>query len=221
MNASKRTRYAFVLVMIFPRSELRSITQIQLEIPDEYFKVVEEFARQQGMNPGAVLNSAIKSYAEWFIPAKSFDPVSAPKKMIGALFEMVSKESIDKLSEQWAIESRHIVLLSGTTFSTETAIDFTYKVSRYFMGADAKLIRSKEKSDVISFIIRHDGAEKFSYFCAQCFDRFYNFFSLKKVSINHDSSCVYVEVDLREDEMEAMKRYIDSIKNETQAASRE
>jgi hypothetical protein len=140
--------------------------------------------------------------------------------MMAALFEMISKENIDKLSEQWAVESRNIVLLSGTSFSTQTAMDFTYKVSRYFMGADAKLIRSEEKEDVISFIIRHDGGEKFSYFCARCFDRFYNFFSLRKVLINHDASCVYIEVDLREDEMEAMKRYLESIKKEFEYAKR-
>jgi hypothetical protein len=86
------------------------------------------------------------------------------------------------------------------------------------MGSDAKLIKSKERDDMISFIIRHDGGEKFSYFRARCFDRFFNFFSLRKVLINHDTSCVYIEVDLREDEMEAMKRYIDSIKNDVQHA---
>jgi hypothetical protein len=113
-------------------------------------------------------------------------------------FELINKDNIDKLAEQWAVESRNIVLLSGSAFSTETAIDFTYKVSRYFMGADARLI--KEKEDIVSFIIRHDGGEKFSYFCARCFDRFYNFFKLRKTLINHDASCVYIEVDLREDE---------------------
>jgi len=89
--------------------------------------------------------------------------------MIGALFELVSRENIDRLSEQWAVESRNIVLLSGAPFSIETAIDFTYRVSKYLIGADAKLIRSKERDDVISFIIRHDGGEKYSYFCARCF----------------------------------------------------
>jgi hypothetical protein len=41
---------------------------------------------------------------------------------------MISKESIDKLAEQWATESKNIVLLSGSDFSVETAIAFTYKV---------------------------------------------------------------------------------------------
>jgi hypothetical protein len=51
-------------------------------------------------------------------------------------------------------------------FSVETAIPFTYKVLRYFIGADAKLIKRKEKQDDegISFIIRHDGGDKFSTF---------------------------------------------------------
>jgi hypothetical protein len=42
---------------------------------------------------------------------------------------MIPKESIDKTAEQGAIESRNIVFLSGSNFSVETAIAFTYRVS--------------------------------------------------------------------------------------------
>lgn len=88
---------------------------------------------------------------------------------------MSPKEKIEALSIKWATESRNIVLLSGTRFSVETAVAFTYKVSKHFIGADAKLIRGDD-DDIISFIIRHDNREKFSYFCARCFYHFYNFF---------------------------------------------
>ncbi|AFU59634.1 hypothetical protein Ngar_c27130 [Candidatus Nitrososphaera gargensis Ga9.2] len=47
---------------------------------------------------------------------KSFKPVAVLKKMLGVLFELVSKENIDRLTEQWAAESRNIVLLSGSSF---------------------------------------------------------------------------------------------------------
>lgn len=67
----------------------------------------------------------------------SFDPVTVPKKMLGSFFEMIPKERIDMLDAQWAIESRNIVFLSGSEFSIENAIGFTYKVSKYFMEADA------------------------------------------------------------------------------------
>jgi hypothetical protein len=40
-----------------------------------------------------------ESYAEWYIPVKSFDTVTVPKKMLDSLFEMISKESIDKLAD--------------------------------------------------------------------------------------------------------------------------
>jgi hypothetical protein len=167
------------------------------------------------MNPAALLSSVAESYAEWYIPVKSFDPVTIPKKMLGSLFEMIPKESIDKLAEQWSIESRNIVLLSGSEFSVETAIAFTYKVSKYFMGADAKLIKPKGKEDkTILFIIRHDGGDKFSYFCARCFYHFFNSFPLKHVIVNHDASSVYIEVDLVEDEVESMKRYLESIQDD-------
>lgn len=151
------------------------------------------------MNPAALLSSIVQSYAEWYIPVKSFDSVTVPKKMLGSIFEIISKESIDKLAEQWATESKNIVLLSGSDFSVETAIAFTYKVSKYFMGADAKLIKRKEKQEednAISFIIRHDGGNKFSYFCARCFYYFFNSFPLKHVNVDHDASSVYIEINL-------------------------
>jgi hypothetical protein len=107
------------------------------------------------------------------------------------------------------------VFLSGSDFSVETAIAFTYKVSKYFMGADAKLIKRKEKEDnAISFIIRHDGGDKFSYFCARCFYHFFNTFPLKHVLVDYDQSSVYIDVDLVEDEVESMKRYLESIEDD-------
>lgn len=128
---------------------------------------------------------------------------------------MIPKESIDKTAEQGAIESRNIVFLSGSNFSVETAIAFTYRVSKYFMGADAKLIKHNDKEDnTISFIIRHDGGDKFSYFCARCFYYFFNFFPLKQAIINHNPSSVYIDADLVEDEVESMKRYLESIQDD-------
>jgi hypothetical protein len=189
---------------------------LPVEVSDEALQVIQEFASRQGMNPAALLSSIAQSYAEWYIPVKSFDPITVPKKMLSSLFEMIPKESIDKITEQWAIESRNIVLLSGSDFSIETAIAFTYKVSKYFMGADAKLIkRNKDKEDsTISFIVRHDGGDRFSYFCARCFYHFFNFFPLKHVIVNHDPSSVYIEVDVIEDEVESMKRYLESIQDD-------
>jgi hypothetical protein len=174
---------------------------VPVEVSDEALQVIQEFASRQGMNPAALLSSIAQAYAEWYIPTKSFDPITVPKKMLGSLFEMISKESIDKLAEQWATEARNIVLLSGSDFSVETAIAFTYKVSKYFVGADAKLIKRKDKEDdkTILFIIRHDAGDKFSYFCARCFYHFFNSFPLKHVIVDHDTSSVYIEVDLVED----------------------
>jgi hypothetical protein len=135
--------------------------------------------------------------------------------MLVSLFEIISKENIDKLAEQWATESKNIVLLSGSDFSVETAMGFTYKVSKYFMGADAKLFKRKDKEDnTISFIIRHDGGDKFSYFCACCFYYFFNSFPLKHVNVDHDASSVYIEINLVQDEVQSMKRYLESIQDD-------
>jgi hypothetical protein len=188
---------------------------LPVEVSDEALQVIQEFASRQGMNPAALLSSVAESYAEWYIPVKSFDPITVPKKMLVSLFEIISKENIDKLAEQWATESKNIVLLSGSDFSVETAMGFTYKVSKYFMGADAKLFKRKDKEDnTISFIIRHDGGDKFSYFCACCFYYFFNSFPLKHVNVDHDASSVYIEINLVQDEVQSMKRYLESIQDD-------
>jgi hypothetical protein len=198
---------------------LRETTTVPVEVNDEKLKIIQEHAERQGMSVDALLASIVHSYAEWWIPVKSFEPITVPKKMIGALFEMVSRENIDQLTEQWAVEARNIVLLSGSSFSIETAIDFTYKISKYFMGADAKLVKKKpndreSNNNIISFIIRHDGGEKFSYFCTRCFYYFYSFFPLKHVIVRHDASSVYIDLDLVEDEIETMKHYLELIEGE-------
>ena len=37
---------------------------------------------------------------------------------------------------------------------------------------------------------------------------------LKRVIVNSDASSMYIEVDLVEDEVEAMKRYLESVEND-------
>jgi predicted DNA binding CopG/RHH family protein len=53
---------------------------ITLCIPERTFKVIQDFAANQSLNVNAYLNSVIDSYVEWFIPVKSFEPVTIPKK---------------------------------------------------------------------------------------------------------------------------------------------
>jgi hypothetical protein len=71
---------------------------LPVEVSDEAFQVIQEFASRQGMNPSALLSSVAESYAEWYIPVKSFDPITVPKKMLVSLFEIISKENIEKLA---------------------------------------------------------------------------------------------------------------------------
>jgi len=135
--------------------------------------------------------------------------------MLGSIFEMIPKESIDKLAEQWATESRNIVLLSGSNFSVETAIAFTYKVSKYFMGADAKLISARRKK-IKQFHLSSGmtvGINSLTLVHA-VFTIFFNSFALKHVVVDHDQSSVHIEIDLVEDEVESMKRYLESIQED-------
>jgi hypothetical protein len=73
---------------------------LPVEVSDEALQVIQEFASRQGTKAAALLSSVAESYAEWYIPVKSFEPVTVPKKMLGSLFDMIPKESIDKLAQQ-------------------------------------------------------------------------------------------------------------------------
>jgi hypothetical protein len=193
---------------------------VQVDIPDDVHKVIEMFAKRQGISLPAYLSSVIQTQAEWHIPVQSFEPLTVPKKMLAILFSMLNKQEIDKRTDQSATESRNIVLLSGSPFTIENAIGFCYKISKYFMGADAKLVQSQEK-DVVSIIIRHDGRQNFSYFCAQCFVRLFNIFELKAVAVTHDFSTAFVKINIAEDETEAMKRYIEQAMEELDRTKRD
>jgi hypothetical protein len=68
--------------------------KLPVEVSDEALQVIQEFASRQGTNPSGFLSSVAKSYAEWYIPVKSYDAVTVPKKMLGTLFEMVPKKAL-------------------------------------------------------------------------------------------------------------------------------
>lgn len=84
-----------------------------IAVTEETLQIVHGYASREGISSAALLSAVAQSHAEWYIPVKSFDPVSVPKKMLSSLFETIPNGSIDKLAEQWVIESKNIVLLSG------------------------------------------------------------------------------------------------------------
>jgi hypothetical protein len=54
---------------------------VPVEVSDEALQVIQEFASRQGINTSLLLTSDAQSYAERYIPAMSFEPVTVPKKM--------------------------------------------------------------------------------------------------------------------------------------------
>lgn len=71
---------------------------------------------------------------------------------------MIPKESIDKTAEQGEIESRNIVFLSGSNFSVETAIAFTYRVSN-ISGEQTLNSSSTTTKKIIQFHLSLDMTE--------------------------------------------------------------
>jgi hypothetical protein len=110
--------------------------------------------------------------------------------MLAALFGMVSKDSLDVLAKKWAAEARNIILLSGQEPGVESALDFVRKVSKYFMGTDAR-ITSTDRA--VSIAIRHDGGENFSYFTGQSFAYLFETIEIR-ASVDHDDTTVFIKM---------------------------
>jgi hypothetical protein len=48
---------------------------IPIAVTEEALQIIHEYASREGMSSAALLSSVAQSYAEWYIPVKSFDPV--------------------------------------------------------------------------------------------------------------------------------------------------
>jgi hypothetical protein len=124
--------------------------------------------------------------------------------MISAIFASTNRIKLDELSDLWATEAKNIVLLSGADLTVESAVSFSCKIAKYFMGADTKVIKS-EDGNAISLVVRHDGGDNFSFFCSRCFERFFKlFFHLKKVSVDYDTTTIFIKIDITHEDVAAM-----------------
>ncbi|MGI0038195.1 MAG: hypothetical protein ACREAO_00120 [Nitrososphaera sp.] len=188
---------------------------VNLAVNKETLKVIQDFAASQGLDARAYINSILESYVEWYIPAHSFAPVAVPKKMLSALFGMAGHQQLDVLTRQWATESKNIILLSGMDFNLETAVAFARIVAKYFVGGDARMVGSPENT--ISMVVRHDGGEHFSFFCARCYEHFFNLLTLKRVTVDHDPSTIFIKLEVATSEVDGMKHYLDEVLKEVKS----
>jgi hypothetical protein len=53
---------------------------VPVKVSEEALQVIQEFDSRQGMSTSTLLSSIAQSYAEWYIPAMSFEPCTVPKK---------------------------------------------------------------------------------------------------------------------------------------------
>lgn len=164
---------------------------VTLRVNDMSFSIIRDYAANRGLSVNAYLNSVIDSQAEWFIPTSSYAAVTVPKAMLAILFNLIDRQNLDMLATKWAAEARNIIMLSGQEPSIESALDFVRKVSKYFMGTDAR-INSTDKA--VSIAIRHDGGANFSYFTAQSFVYLFQKIEIR-ASVDHDDTTVFIRME--------------------------
>jgi hypothetical protein len=164
---------------------------VTLRVNDASFNVIRDYASNHGLSVNAYLNSVIDSQAEWFIPTSSYAAVTVPKTMVSALFSMINKEALDMLAKKWAAEARNIILLSGQELEVESALDFVRKVSKYFMGTDARITFTDR---AVSIAIRHDGGENFSHFTGQSFVYLFQAIEIR-AAVDHDDTTVFIKIE--------------------------
>jgi len=163
---------------------------VTLRVNDRSFDVIRDHAANHGLSVNAFLNSVIDSQAEWFIPTSSYAAVTVPKTMLAALFSLVDKQPLDLLAKKWAAEARNIILLSGQELNIESALDFTRKVSKYFMGTDARITFT---DNAVSIAMRHDGGDNFSYFTDRSFAYLFETMEIR-TAVDHDDTTVFIKI---------------------------
>ncbi|MDF0681536.1 MAG: hypothetical protein P0116_11295 [Candidatus Nitrosocosmicus sp.] len=175
---------------------------ITLRISETDFRIVDNFAKDRGLSVSAYITSVIKSQTEYFIPLSSTEKVSIPKEALNSLFSFTSHNNLDELSDQWALELKHVVQLIWGDLNLQTTLDVIAKVSKYLLGTDARIIsnsnftkdsRYKERremstilnhsdiirgtngsntSDAFWIVIRHNLGANCSYFWNKMFIQF-------------------------------------------------
>ncbi|MGB8087298.1 MAG: hypothetical protein WCF07_13510 [Nitrososphaeraceae archaeon] len=179
-----------------PKKKDRVIT---LRVSEDDFNVVESFAKAKGLSVSSYINSVIKSQTEYFIPTASNEKVSIPKNILYPLFSYASKENLDDLANQWAIEQEHVARLLWGEINLHALLDVIFKISKYMMGTDARVVTGSnftkdagynegkdlsailnhsgdisgiKASDSFWVVIRHNLGKNYSYFWNNMFIKF-------------------------------------------------
>jgi hypothetical protein len=185
---------------------------VSLRMSEDSFDTIEEYASRQGLSVNAYINSIVDSYAEWYIPGISLERVAVPKKLLATLFDAADKNTLDKLGQYWAHEAKNTILLSGSEFSLESAIDYLKKASKYFVHSSPTITLVKSEIDIsdvshdtdregkgfdndILIAVRHDMGNNFSIFVSQFLLHFFRKLESRKVTEDHDSTTNFVKLE--------------------------
>ena len=179
-----------------PKKKDRVIT---LRVSEDDFNIVESFAKAKGLSVSSYINSVIKSQTEYFIPLASNEKVSIPKSILYSLFSYASKENLDDLANHWAIEQEHVTRLLWGEINLHALLDVIFKISKYMMGTDARVITTsnltkdagyneeKDLSTIFNYgedvsrintsgtfwlVVRHNLGKNYSYFWNNMFIKF-------------------------------------------------
>ena len=87
------------------------------------------------------------------------------------LFSYASRDSLDDLVKVWEDEPKNALRLLGGDINLESALNSVFKVSKYLMGTDARIITTEQKNTWS--VIRHNLGKNFSYFWNQMFIHFF------------------------------------------------
>jgi hypothetical protein len=185
---------------------------VSLRMSEDSFDTIEEYASRQGLSVNAYINSIVDSYAQWYIPGISLERVAVPKKLLATLFDAADKNTLDKIGQYWAHEAKNTILLSGSEFSLESAIDYVKKASKYFVHTSPTITLVKNEIDVsevshntdregkgfdndILIAVRHDMGNNFSIFVSQFLLHFFRQLESRKVAEDHDSTTNFVKLE--------------------------
>jgi hypothetical protein len=185
---------------------------VSLRMSEDSFDTIEEYASRQGLSVNAYINSIVDSYAQWYIPGISLERVAVPKKLLATLFDAADKNTLDKLGQYWAHEAKNTILLSGSEFSLESAIDYVKKASKYFVHSSPTITLVKSEIDVgevrhdsdhegkgldndILMAVRHDMGNNFSIFTSQFLLHFFRQLESRKVTEDHNSTTNFVKLE--------------------------
>ena len=185
---------------------------VSLRMSEDSFDTIEEYASRQGLSVNAYINSIVDSYAQWYIPGISLERVAVPKKLLATLFDAADKNTLDKLGQYWAHEAKNTILLSGSEFSLESAIDYVKKVSKYFVHSSPTITLVKSEIDIsevshdtdregkgfdndILIAVRHDMGNNFSIFVSQFLLHFFRKLESRKVTEDHNSTTNFVKLE--------------------------